>query len=111
NVGSTISSTTSVFQARSRKRRVRSKDLRRSKDIAAPSNGLDERILSGPLQLAAQPVDVNFEHVGRSFPVGLPQMLAHHLAGDDLAGVAHQHFQQAELGRSELDLEVAGRDA
>src|SRR5947208_2323380 len=102
-VGRTISKTTAVFQAKSLKRRVRTKPLRRSKNIAAPPDGLNQGLLAGALQLAAQPVDVHLEHVGRAFPVGLPEMFAHHLARDDLAGVAHEHFEEAEFGGCEID--------
>src|SRR5439155_19835827 len=97
NVGRTINKTTAVFQAKSLKRRVRTKPLRRSKNIAAPPDGLDQGLLAGALELAAQPVDVHLKHVGGAFPVGFPQVLADHFAGYDLTGVAHEHFEEAEL--------------
>src|SRR5438132_1533070 len=75
-VGSTINRTTPVFQAIRRKRRVRNTSLRRSKDIAPSPHGLDRGIDAGPLQLAAQTIDVHLDDVGRAFPVCFPDVLA-----------------------------------
>src|SRR5260370_39694766 len=95
----TITNTTSVIHKTRRNRSVEQNSLTRcTESIAASSHGVDQRLLGAALQLGAEPIDVHLDDVGGAFPVGLPQALAQHFAGDDLAGMAHEHFQDAELG-------------
>src|SRR5262249_21164832 len=72
--------------------------------IAAPPHRLDRTAVAGLLQLVPQAVDVDLDDVRGPLPVRLPEVLAEHLAGDHLAGVPQEQFQQAELGRGQLDL-------
>ena len=41
---------------------------------------------------AAQPIDVDFDHVGGALPVGVPEVFAEHFAGNDLPGVPHEQL-------------------
>src|SRR5262249_28012524 len=77
--------TTTVTQRSRRNRSVANRPLSRSKGIAASPHGVDQGLL-GPatLQLGAQAVDVDLDDVGRPLPVRGPQLLAQHLARDDL---------------------------
>src|SRR5882724_8959545 len=110
-VTTTMTSTTTVTQRSSWKRRVENRSLSRPKRIAASSDCVDQGLLGAALQLAAQPVDVHLDDVGGPFPVGLPEVFAKHLARDDLPGMAHQHLQHAELSWRQLDLDAAACDA
>src|SRR6516225_2060143 len=92
-VGMTMSSTTAVFQAISRKRSERNIALTCSNRIAAPPHRLDRRVLEKLLKFVAQPVDVDLNHVGGAFPVGLPKVLAEHAPRHHLPGVAHEQLQ------------------
>src|SRR5947209_3685719 len=71
-VGMTMSSTTAVFQAISRKRSDRNSALSCSNRITAPPHRLDRVVAERLLELVAQPVDVDLDHVGGALPVGLP---------------------------------------
>src|SRR5260370_4250363 len=110
-VTTTMTRTTTVTQRSSWKRSVENRSLSRPKRIAASSDRVDQGLLGAALQLAAQPVDVHLDDVGGPFPVGLPEVFAQHLARDDLPGMAHQHLQNAELGRRQLDLDAPACDA
>src|SRR5579884_921592 len=96
-----------VFQNVSWKRSVRKRCSTGPKRIASPSYGLNDRGSIFPIEFLADAVDVYLDHIGGSFPVGLPQVLAQHLARDDLAGVAQEQFEDTELGRRQVDLDVA----
>ena len=55
------------------------------------------------LELAAQVADVDLERVRARPEVVAPHVLEDLRAGEDLARVVHQQFQQQELGAGELD--------
>src|SRR5438874_1516816 len=101
---------TTAFQKVSWKRRVRKSVLIRPKGIAATSHGLDEGLLGVAIDLFAQSVDVDLDDVGLALPVGLPEVLAEHAAGDDGAGVSHQELEEAELGGGEVDVLAGASD-
>src|SRR5437016_6062102 len=91
-VASTSSKMVPVFQKVSRKRKVRnrfSRGLRkrssRPKRIAASSHGLDPRAGAVAVKLFAQPGHVDLNHIGRAFPIHLPEVLAKHFASHHLA--------------------------
>ena len=44
------------------------------------------------------------------YPIEAPDVLAEHLAGHDLAVVAHQQFEDAELGGREIHCSLVERD-
>ena len=64
------------------------------------------------VDLGAQAGDVHVDHVGLRIEVIFPDAFEQHGAGDDLPGVAHQIFEQAELARLQVDgLAVTGGGA
>src|SRR5271165_6425814 len=102
-VTTTMRKTTSVIHRTRRKRSVEKISLSRgAKGIAASSHGVDQGLLGAAvgtfIEFGAQAIDVHLDDVGGAFPVGFPQALAEHLARDDLAGMAHEHFEDAEFG-------------
>src|SRR5690242_2628390 len=102
---------TMVFQNVSRKRSVRNRCLTGPKRIAPPSYGLDGRSGVVPVQLFANPVDVDLDDVRGAFPVGFPQVLAEHLARHHLPGVAEQQFEDAKFRGRQVDDLVAAEHA
>src|SRR5262245_9130975 len=107
----TSSSTTTIIHNMIRKRMVACSFLKRSKSIAPAPNGVDERLFAPLLQLSAQTIDVYFNNVRGPFPVRCPQVLAEHLSRHDLSGMTHQHLQNAEFGRRQIDFVAAATDA
>src|SRR6266540_3419281 len=104
----TIKKTTSVIQITRRNRSVADSSLIRcTENIAAPSNGVNQRLLGAALQLGTEPIDVDLDDVGRPFPVRFPQAFAQHGARDDLAGMAHEHFENAELRWRQVNVHAA----
>src|SRR5262249_40412837 len=100
-VKSIVPTTTENIANMTRKRKLRRK-LVRAKGITSAPDRVDERLLDSLLQLIAQAVDVHFDHVGRAFPVRFPKAFAQHLARDNEPIVAHEHFENAELGRRQI---------
>src|SRR5215469_14903349 len=98
---STTTRTTVVFQSVRRKRKDWQKVLIRGNRITASSDGLNDRFIEAPIQFTAEAIDVNFDDIGHAFPVGIPDVFAQHLAGDDLAGMAHHELEKAEFRRAE----------
>src|ERR1041385_1388833 len=92
------------YHSANRTRKRCESSLNRANGIAAASHGLNERFGHEFVELVAEPIDMHLDDVRRSFPIRFPEVLAKHLAGDDLPGVSHQHLQQAELGRRQIDL-------
>jgi hypothetical protein len=64
---------------------------------------LDVGILTFLVELATEPVDVDLDDVRRAVPIEGPDVLAEHLSGDNLAVESHQQFENAELGRCQID--------
>ena len=52
---------------------------------------------------------MDVDHIRLGIEVIIPDMLKQHGAGDDLAGVLHQIFEQPKLARLEDDLLAAAR--
>src|SRR4051812_1020040 len=105
-----MTKTTTTSQAITRKRRVRTRSLSPPEGIAASPDGVDQRLLRAALELGAEAVDVDLDDVRGPLPVGLPQLLTEHLARHHLPRVAHQHLQDAEFRRRQVDLHVAAGD-
>src|SRR6478752_804883 len=105
-----VSTTASAFQSIRRKRSVRMNALWRPKNITSSPHGLNQRLIESAINFTTQAVDVYLNDVRHPLPVRLPEMLAEHFAGDDLAGITHQEFQQAELGGGQAQLGGAAGD-
>ena len=54
---------------------------------------------------------MDFDHVRFTLPIRVPQMFAKHFPRHHLAGVPHQEFEQAELGRRQFDFVARVADA
>src|SRR4051812_44747703 len=78
--------------------------VRPAERIAKAANGAD-RIprQTGRLQLAADVVDVDVDHVRGGLEARSPDLLAQLVAREHLPGVAHQVLEQGELGAGQLD--------
>src|SRR6476620_1491142 len=74
-----------------------------SDTVAHPAHCLEQldRILV--VDLAPQVVDVDLDQRGTGAEIGIPHMLDNLIAGEDLAGVAHQQLQQAVFGGRQVD--------
>src|SRR5262249_22462804 len=72
-------------------------------DIADASNRLQALGLKGTIDLLAEPAHQDIDNVGLRIEAVVPHVRQDHRLRDDLAGVAHQIFEQRELARAELD--------
>src|SRR4029079_2633232 len=70
---------------------------------AAAADGVYERTLTPPLELARQVADVHVDDVGGALEVGVPDVLDQVRPRDDVAGVAREVLEQREFARRELD--------
>src|SRR5271166_727464 len=75
--------------------------------VSRPAHGAQQRRVKIAVDLGAQARYMHIDHVGLRIEMVIPHMLEQHGAGDDLPGVLHQIFQQAELARLEDDLLAA----
>src|SRR5271157_5211763 len=64
---------------------------------------VEQRRVEVAVDLGARARDMNVDHVGLRIEVVVPHVLEQHGAGDDLARVLHQIFQQPELARLQGD--------
>jgi hypothetical protein len=58
----------------------------------------------------AQATDVDIDDVGLRIEMIVPDMLQQHRAGNHMADVTHQVFEQSELARQHLDRLAASPD-
>src|SRR5579883_35815 len=98
---------TAVFQSVRRTRRVPRSTLILPYDIPSSPHGLNDRLLEAAIELTAYPRHVNLDHVGRSLPVRLPEMLAQHPPCDNLPGMSHEKLKKAKLGWGQVDFAFA----
>ena len=66
--------------------------FRGSKNVATATYGVNDLLVSVLVDLGAQAIDVNFNHIRYSFPVGVPEEFAKHPTRDNSALVTHQDF-------------------
>src|SRR5271166_2297675 len=95
--------------ARARRKAVARKSLPSAvtNHVSGPAHGVEKRRVEIAVDLGAQARYMHVDHVGLRIEMVVPDMLEQHGAGDDLPGVLHQIFQQAELARLEDDLLAA----
>src|SRR6185437_1223649 len=79
----------------------------RVEDITGSTYGQDRLRPAGLFDAFAHPADMHVDQVGARVEVVAPDFLEQHGAGDHLAGIADQEFQQLELGRPQVDLLAA----
>src|SRR3954464_8975328 len=71
-------------------------------DIADASHGVQQLLLERAIELFAQPADEHVDDVGLRVEVVFPHVRQDHRLRHDLAGVAHQIFEQHELARPQI---------
>src|SRR5260370_23394498 len=72
--------------------------------VACAANRSNERALVSGIHLAAKIVDVDVRDIRRGVKIKFPHLLDNGGAGNGLAFVAHQEFQQSELLWAEIDV-------
>src|SRR5260370_28219910 len=72
--------------------------------VACAANRSNERALVSGIHLAAKIVEVGVHDIRRGVKIKLPHLLDNGGAGNGLAFVAHQEFQQSELLWAEIDV-------
>src|SRR3954447_20209825 len=83
----------------SRKLVVRGMSLSRTEDISRAPNGVDHLRQPAFLELAAQPANVDIDHIGLGVVMIAPDLLEQHRAGNHPTRVPHQVFEEAILAR------------
>src|SRR5205807_3870405 len=81
--------------------------VRRPQTVTGASHGVQQGAVEIPIDLLAQPADVNVDDVGLRVEMIVPDMFEQHRSGDDVAGIAHQIFEKAKFARQYLDRLVA----
>src|SRR5690606_32273459 len=71
--------------------------------VADAAHRLDERAVEATVNLVAQVVDVDIDHVRERVEVVLPDSIDDLRAGERPPGVAHEVLEQGELFRCEFD--------
>src|ERR1700758_2349431 len=72
--------------------------------ITRTAHGMEQRLREAFIDLRSQAGDVHVDDISLRIKMIVPDVLQQHSAGHDLAGVAHQIFEQAEFPRLQLDL-------
>src|SRR5208337_3412049 len=95
--------------ASARRKAVARKSLARAvtNHVSGSAHGAEQRRVEVPVDLGPEPRHVDVDDVGLRIEMVVPDMFEQHGPGDDLAGVLHQVFQQAELARLQHDLLAA----
>src|SRR5271170_2455647 len=70
--------------------------------IAGAAHGVQERLRKALVDLGSQSRNVHVDDVGLRIEMVVPDILQQHRPGDNLAGMAHEIFQQAEFARLKL---------
>src|SRR5260370_37000312 len=86
-----------------RKGELRSSLVGCTKAISRATDGMDERLLEAAVDLRAQAADMDIDDVGLRIEMKIPDAFEQHCPGLDLAGVAHQKFEQPGLPRFQVD--------
>src|SRR3954451_20508644 len=79
--------------------------------ISGASHGADRILLAGGIEQFSQPSDMNIDRALVDVDVAAPDVVEQLLAAEYAAGVLQEEFQQAILGRSEVDRPARTRDA
>src|SRR5271165_7177243 len=71
--------------------------LRFPENITNASNGVDERALAVFINLLAQAIDLDINHIGGRINVHVPHLIKDHRASHDAPRISHQVFQKTEF--------------
>src|SRR5271166_6312882 len=63
---------------------------------------------AGGIELAAQVADLDVNDIGLGHEFEIPHILEQHCPGHDLAGSAHEIFQEPEFSRQQIDRLAVG---
>src|SRR3954471_22268811 len=80
-------------------------------DVAHAADGVDGRVRTGLLQLAAQVADIDAQRVRGRTEVVAPHALVDQRVREHAAGVAHEQLEQEVLRACQLDDALADCDA
>ncbi len=72
--------------------------------VAYAANGSNQRAVVSGIHFAAKIVDVHIHDVGHGVEIKFPHLLDYGSAGNGLALVAHQKFEQSEFLGAEIDV-------
>src|SRR5208282_3719324 len=72
--------------------------------VAGAAHRMQQRLREALIDFGTQPRNVHVDHIGLRVEVIIPDVLQQHGPSDDLAGVPHQIFEQAEFARLQLQL-------
>src|SRR3989454_12845788 len=75
--------------------------------VAYAANRSNEGTVVSGIDLAAEIVNVNVHDIRHSVKIEFPHLLDNGSAGNGLALVAHQEFQQSEFPRAEINVVAA----
>src|ERR1700685_1453531 len=78
--------------------------------ITGAADGAEQRRVEIAIDLRPQARHVDIDHIGLRIEMIVPNVFEQHGAGDHLAGVLHQIFEQPEFARLQDDLFCAARD-
>src|SRR5919197_4649633 len=78
--------------------------------VAGPTYGLDEAGFAAGLELLAQGPNVDVDDIRLAQEVVAPNALEDQVAGEHLAGMAHQELEQLVLAGGQLDPAIAAAD-
>src|SRR5712692_9815975 len=98
------------YQSARRSPNARVNGLLGAKDISNPPHGMQQLLLERTIDFLAQSAHQDVNDVGLRIEVVFPDMRQDHRLRHNLAGVAHQVFEQPELARPELDCRVTARN-
>src|SRR5580704_4558733 len=78
--------------------------------IAGTAHGVQKRLRKTFVDLGPQPRNMYVDHIGLRIEMVVPDVLKKHGSGNDLAGMPHQIFEQAEFARLQLQLLAGAAD-
>src|SRR5262245_63965060 len=72
-----------------------------AEDVAGSSNGVDQSLLPGSVDLSTEVADVDIHHVRLWIEAESPDVLGQHRAGLDSSDVAHEELEERVLAHGE----------
>src|SRR3954470_8574811 len=106
-IAATTSPNTAIASSARRKVDDTSVLSRSTEAISDAADGVDQRIVLGVVDLAADASDIDVDDVGGGIEMQVPDVLKQHCARDDPALVADEIFEQLEFPGQQRDLAAA----
>src|SRR6202011_1456551 len=76
---------------------------RRMQAVADVAHGMHQGLTEGLIDLRPQPADVGIDDAGLRIELEVPDAFEQHRSGYNTALVPHQHFEEREFSRLQLD--------